>query len=298
MGWLGGGGGGAAATYALSAAGVVSVDEGKSITVTLTTTNLGTAAVAYTISGVTINDFMRRGQPLDQVSSLTGNFNVVNNTASITFGIIADSINEAGDIFTIGIDGQTTTVSVAINDLSTASYTRLGNGARIAGNAGPGGVYDAYGYLMPLKGRALGLINNSGKDLFIPTRTQAEMTSVYNNLNIGGVTVFKGDYIFGGRLWKNQIAWTDGPCYSYIPIDGETGSYIPLAQSAPPAVDSGYTDGGITSGWTSPLDFRNANGTVQQANIGWMFYMTTTWGCAVPGYPYLFANVRYGYVEF
>jgi hypothetical protein len=315
MGWLGGGGGGggAAATYSLSAGTVTSVDEGKSVTITLTTTNVGTADVAYTISGVSLSDFSIRGGFLGGAqgflgnnistipytpTALTGNFKVINNSASITFGISTDFTTEGSETFTIGIDGQTASVSVTINDISTSSYTVLKNGSRACGYAGPGGVYDAYGALMPLKGRALGIINNSGKDMFIPTKTQAEMTALYNNLNISGVTVLKGDYISEGRLWKNQVAYTGGPCYNYPYLTYDT-DYIDLGETAPAAVDSGFLDGGIVRGWATPLYFSGSTGgAVRADDIGWLFYMTTTWGCAVSGYPWIFANVRYGYAEF
>jgi len=105
-------------TYALSSGGITSVNEGGTFTITLTTTNLYTGtAVPYTITGVSsadIND-----------ASLTGNFNVLNNSASLVVNITADNLTEGTETFTITLNGISPTVSrsVTIVDTSTTVYT-------------------------------------------------------------------------------------------------------------------------------------------------------------------------------
>jgi hypothetical protein len=95
-------------TYAL-VSNVNSVNEGGSVTFTLTTTNVPDGStVPYIITGVSTTDI--------DGASLSGNFTVNGNTANITINITADSVTEGTETMTITSAGQT--VSVTINDTS------------------------------------------------------------------------------------------------------------------------------------------------------------------------------------
>ena len=100
-------------TYQLTS-NVNPVDEGISITFTLTTTNVENGNnVPYTITGVSQSDI--GGVPLN------GNFVVDNNNASITLNISADNLTEDTEYLTLVSGGQT--IIVNINDLSKSPVT-------------------------------------------------------------------------------------------------------------------------------------------------------------------------------
>ena len=103
------------ATYSLSTS-VGNVNEGESVTVTLTTTNVADGTlVGYTITGIDSADI---GEPL------TGSFAVNSNTASKVFTLAADAITEGTETMTISLIGVSETVTVTVNDTSVApTYT-------------------------------------------------------------------------------------------------------------------------------------------------------------------------------
>jgi len=106
-------------TYALSRSSAT-VDEGGTVTITLTTTNVANGtAVPYTITGtgITAGDL--------GVGSLTGSFTVNANTASLVLNIAADATTEGPETFTLTLNSitPTTSVSVTINDTSTTPST-------------------------------------------------------------------------------------------------------------------------------------------------------------------------------
>ena len=104
-------------TYALSNSSTDStIDEGNSLTFTLTTTNVSAnTKVPYSISGVTSLDIS--GAPL------TGDFTVgANGTATLTLAISADATTEGAETITLAAGGKSS--SVTINDTSkTPTYT-------------------------------------------------------------------------------------------------------------------------------------------------------------------------------
>jgi plastocyanin len=101
---------GAVATYSLSSS-AASVNEGSSVTITLTTTNVANGtSVGYLISGIESGDISE---------SLTGNFTVTGNTATATFNITADATTEGAQTMLLSLIGISETVSVTINDTST-----------------------------------------------------------------------------------------------------------------------------------------------------------------------------------
>jgi subtilisin family serine protease len=99
------------ATYALSTSSA-SVNEGSSLTITLTTTNVANGTtVPYTITGVNSADIGG--------ASLTGNFIVNNNSATVTFAITADATTEGAETFLMTLNSLGVTLSVTVNDTST-----------------------------------------------------------------------------------------------------------------------------------------------------------------------------------
>lgn len=101
-------------TYSLSRSSAM-VNEGGTVTITLTTTNVANGiAVPYTITGtgITAGDL--------GLGSLTGSFTVNANTASLVLNIAADATTEGSETFTLTLNSITpnTSVSVTINDTS------------------------------------------------------------------------------------------------------------------------------------------------------------------------------------
>tara|TARA_R110000851_G_scaffold198669_1_gene349729 strand:+ start:1541 stop:8431 length:6891 start_codon:yes stop_codon:yes gene_type:complete len=100
-------------TYTVAASSS-SVNEGTSVTFTLTTTNVNNNTnVAYTITGVASSDIGGVG--------LTGNFVVTNNTAQLTLSISSDGITEGSETLLLSLDGKGQSSSVTINDTSTTA---------------------------------------------------------------------------------------------------------------------------------------------------------------------------------
>lgn len=106
-------------TYTLSRSSAT-VDEGSSVTLTLTTTNVSNGtSVPYTITGTGIT-------PGDLgIISLSGNFTVNDNTASLVLNIAADAVTEGSETFTLTLNGITPlrAISVTINDTSITPVT-------------------------------------------------------------------------------------------------------------------------------------------------------------------------------
>ena len=109
-------------TYSITASSS-SVNEGDTFSVNLVTTDVpeGTA-VGYTISGVSTADINN--------ASLTGNFVILADTASLSVVVTADStLSEGAETFQIVLDnGAGGTVQVTVNDTSvdtTPAYTSL-----------------------------------------------------------------------------------------------------------------------------------------------------------------------------
>jgi len=99
-------------TYNLQVS-TVSVNEGGSFTITLTTTNVADGVqIPYTISGVSSSD-------IDD-ESLTGNFNVLLGTATLNINVSADLTTEGPETFRLSLDNEPQFVDVTINDTSVA----------------------------------------------------------------------------------------------------------------------------------------------------------------------------------
>ena len=96
-----------------------SVNEGDDFTITLATEGISDSTlVYYTVLGI---------QEADITESLTDYFTVVNNTASKTFNVIDDLVNEENEIFKLQLDNGEAFKSVTINDSSDATYNLSSN---------------------------------------------------------------------------------------------------------------------------------------------------------------------------
>jgi hypothetical protein len=104
-------------TYSL-ARSAATVTEGDSFTITLTTTNLPNGStVPYTITGVSSSDINN--------ASLTGNFTISGNSASLVVNTTWDYVTEGTETFTLTINptyGTGSSISVAINNLLRPTY--------------------------------------------------------------------------------------------------------------------------------------------------------------------------------
>jgi hypothetical protein len=97
-------------TYSIEKS-VSSVDEGASVTFTLTTTNVANGtSVPYTITGISAADITS--------GSLTGNFTVNSNTATVTITATADQLTEGAETATLTLDNVADFDSVTVNDTS------------------------------------------------------------------------------------------------------------------------------------------------------------------------------------
>lgn len=139
-------------TYTLNRS-VASVNEGSSVTFTLTTTGVANGTlVPYTITGISASDL--------SFGSLTGNFVVNNGSATITLTAANDSLTEGSETITITVGGQT--ASAVINDTSVAGPIWTQRGQDIDGEA----VGDNFGWSVSVNSAgdvvAIGAINNNG----------------------------------------------------------------------------------------------------------------------------------------
>jgi len=103
------------ASYTLIATG--SVDEGSNLNITLNTSNVPNGTnVPYTITGISSADLVS--------GDITGNFNIQNNTRTLTFNIKADSLTEGTETLVLALNNGEAEVSVDISDISkTPKYT-------------------------------------------------------------------------------------------------------------------------------------------------------------------------------
>ncbi len=113
-------------SYNLSAP--LSINEGQSLTITLDTQNVNDGPVGYSIAGISNADLDAGSDPL------TGSFTVSGSpsTDSITLNLSEDvSFEEGNETLTLTLDGDLDSVSVTVNDSSTAtpsySLSTLGN---------------------------------------------------------------------------------------------------------------------------------------------------------------------------
>ena len=101
-------------TYNLSSSSA-SVDEGENLTISLTTSNVADGPIAYTITGIQSDDLSS--------GSLTGNFQLSGGSADLNLSIASDlSFEEGNETLSLSLDNGHS-VSVLVNDSSTATPT-------------------------------------------------------------------------------------------------------------------------------------------------------------------------------
>ena len=116
-------------SFTLSNGGVTSVSEGTTLNITLTTENVADGTlVPYTISGTGITTADIGG------NSLTGDFTVNNDTATLALPITSDATTEGLEILSFALDNGEDSFNVTINDTSVAggiSYTLSSSAASV-----------------------------------------------------------------------------------------------------------------------------------------------------------------------
>ena len=104
-------------SYTLSRS-ATTVDEGNSVTITLTTNVPNGTVIPYTISGTNITSADISG------ASLTGNFTISGGTASVTLNISADYATEGNETFTLALNNGAASIAVTIIDTTlTPTYS-------------------------------------------------------------------------------------------------------------------------------------------------------------------------------
>lgn len=114
-------------TYILTS-NVSSVNEGGSVTFTLTTTNVSNGtSVPYTITGVSSSDINN--------SSLTGNFVINNNSGSVIVNITEDTLTEGTEYLVLTAGGQSVTVTINDTSLNQISDDQIYDNTTLTGTA-------------------------------------------------------------------------------------------------------------------------------------------------------------------
>lgn len=172
-------------TYTLSRS-ASSVSEGDSFTITLTTTDVeDDTTIPYTITGVSSADINN--------ASLTGNFTISSNSATLGVNVTADYATDGTETFSLQITaGTNPSISVTINDTTvfgTLAYSissvpfvehmTIGGNYLVTGHPGVTLGPTTYGYA-----RLYRLSNGTA------------LTTMQNRLN--GTSTF-----YGGQVWTN-----------------------------------------------------------------------------------------------
>ena len=111
-------------TYNLGSS-LASVNEGSSVTFTLSTTNISDGTlVPYVITGVSLADLAS--------GALTGNFTVASGLASASITLAADALTEGSETMTVSLSSGVASASVIVNDTSkTPLYSLTSSSASV-----------------------------------------------------------------------------------------------------------------------------------------------------------------------
>ena len=197
-------------TYAIERS-LSAVNEGSSVTFTLSTTNVANGTlVPYTISGISSNDVT--------TGSLTGSFTVNSGLATTTITMLADVLTEGTETATLTLNNAAASNFVVVNDTSTidsdalayvnavqtADGASLENSVRLAINnfvvgCKSDGIWSAIkascilagarslnGALVPLVGTAPTNFNFVSADYNRKTGLQGNGSTKYLNTNVAG----------------------------------------------------------------------------------------------------------------
>jgi len=240
-------------TYALS--GPASVDEGKSIILTLTTKNVASGeTVNYIIAGTGIDE--------SDVGSLTGTTTVgVDGKAYITVKALADVTTEGEETMTITVGGQSATVKINDISLDTSKAltltTSLDTGAKFTGTS----AADTFSGIDT--GVATTTTVNTGDSLnggagtdrleystsgavtgsAVVATTDIEELSVFNSSTAGGYTVnaslmagLKDVYVTGGASPLTILNGTTAPNLHLISTT-QNATVAPIASAVAGTAD-------------------------------------------------------------
>ena len=255
-------------TYAL-AGSASNINEGGTLTITLTTANIADATVVpYTITGVSSADIGG--------VSLTGNFTIASNTANAVFAITADSLTEGAETMVLALDSIGTSISTIINDTSltpgatyvlTRSATTISEGESVTLSLATTNVADATNIPYTLSGVTSADLDNglytkgnlvadtSAGSLFNKSRL-VHGVKLYQAANVGGQTAVPD-------LWTDKVArivelFTDPTGSNIVAADqknmiktlrGDTGTWHagkPTAQQIAYGGGASYTPNFLT----------------------------------------------------
>ena len=241
-------------TYSITASSS-SVNEGDTFSVNLVTTDVSNGTeVGYTISGVSsadIND-----------ASLTGNFVVQSNTASLSVVVTADStLSEGAETFQIVLDnGAGGTVQVTVNDTSvdtTPAYTNFTLQTATTVNEGAASTFRITGRNIATGTTLTATITGvsgtvSGSD-FIPAATTRTITwnSALNNISQVQdftVTLSNDEITEGAESYKVVLSATDSAGTATGALESPT---VTIGDTSLTAV-TGQHDFSSSGTWTVP----------------------------------------------
>jgi hypothetical protein len=203
----------ASPTYAI-VPNVTSVNEGGSVTFTVTTTNVTNGTILYWTtnagSGLVAGDFTG--------GALTGQVTINNNTGSIVRSIVNDTTTEGAETFslalrTVSTSGTTvaTSATVTINDTSINPSTGLNIGLEL--NLANPGMVDCLGTAYPTENQFVTatLYNSSG----VPVNAPTDIVVTFNRLfspcygggdvtQTGSVTILAGQSTADSQTWQSS----------------------------------------------------------------------------------------------
>lgn len=199
------------ATYAI-APNVTSVNEGGSVTFTVTTTNVTNGTTLYWVTnggvGLAASDFSG--------GSLTGQVTITNNTATIVRTLVNDTTTEGSETFslalkTVSTSGPTvaTSATVTIGDTSTTPVTTYNIG--VALNAGSAGTTDCLGtsYSTATNYVTATLYNNSGTPVNATSNITVTFRQSYTPCTGGNPSAQTSTVtILAGQSSGNSAIWT------------------------------------------------------------------------------------------
>jgi hypothetical protein len=245
------------ATYALSASST-SINEGDTVTVTLTTTSIpDDFNVAYAVSGIQAGDLSS--------GDLSGNFTVSSNTATISFTLAEDVTTEGAETMTVSLNNGQSSVAITIADTSASNYALSSSAASV--NEGgtftitltTSGVPDGTSQAYTVTGVSASDISESLTGTFtINSNTASATFNVTNDFSTEGSETFtlsldgRGESVdviindtSGTAVYNNLVNDTGG---SNDVNEGETLTFTLTGTNIQDGTTVGYTVSGVTSG--------------------------------------------------
>ena len=245
------------ATYALSASST-SINEGDTVTVTLTTTSIpDDFEVAYAVSGIQSGDLSS--------GDLSGNFTISSNTATISFTLAEDITTEGVETMTVSLNNGQSSVSITIADTSASNYAlstsaaSVNEGGSFTITLATTGVTDGTTQAYTVTGVSASDISESLTGTFtINSNTASAAFNVTNDFSTEGSETFTLSLDGRGESVDVIINDTSGtPVYNNLVNDtgglddvneGETLTFTLTGTNIQDGTTVGYTVSGVTSG--------------------------------------------------